>query len=98
MRELANRRTSTRRSSQVTWNERARFSMPALKDLLIWIESHPGTAAWVQAIGAIVALAIAIGVPVCMARRAERLNRRRFLESVASISGEVDKCFVTAAV
>ena len=51
--------------------------MPALKELLIWIESHPGTAAWVQAIGAIVALAIAIGVPVCMARRADRLNRKR---------------------
>ena len=71
--------------------------MPGLKELLIWIESHPGTAAWVQAIGAIVALAIAIGVPVCMARRADRLNRKRFLGSVASISSEVNKCFVTAA-
>src|SRR6266852_2496666 len=48
-------------------------------NLLTWIECHPGTAAWVQAIGAIVALAVAIFVPVWMARRADRLSRERFL-------------------
>jgi hypothetical protein len=66
-------------------------------ELLGWIESHPGIAAWVQAIGAIVALVVAISVPVWMARRADRLSRKRFLESVTSISNEVLKCLVNAA-
>lgn len=65
--------------------------------LLTWIECHPGTAAWVQAIGAIVALAVAIFVPVWMAKRADHLSRERFLESVRSISDEVSRCFVNAA-
>ncbi len=63
-------------------------------ELLGWIERHPGTAAWVQAIGAIIALVVAILVPVWMARKADRLSRERFLESVGSISNEVCKCFV----
>jgi hypothetical protein len=66
-------------------------------DLVGWIECHPGMAAWVQAAGAIVALAIAIFVPVWMARSSDRLSRRRFLASVASIGGEVQECFADAA-
>jgi hypothetical protein len=65
--------------------------------LLSWIECHPGTAGWVQAIGAIVALAIAIFVPLWMARSTDRTKQRRFLESVASIGGEAQECFANAA-
>lgn len=65
--------------------------------LLTWIERHSGLAAWVQAVGAILALAVAIFVPVRIARNRERLNRRRFLESVAAIGNEVRECFVIAA-
>jgi hypothetical protein len=36
---------------------------PLWRVLLSWIEGHPGTAAWVQAVGAIIALVIAIAVP-----------------------------------
>jgi hypothetical protein len=32
-------------------------------ELLCWIEKHPGLASWLQAIGALIALVIAIGVP-----------------------------------
>jgi hypothetical protein len=66
-------------------------------DLLGWIECHPGMAAWVQAAGAILALAVAIFVPAWMARNRDRLNRRRFLVSVASIGGEAQQCFANAA-
>jgi hypothetical protein len=63
-----------------------------------WIESHPGTAAWVQAVGTILALVIAIVVPVFrVARTADHLRRRRFLSSVASIGGEAQECFADAA-
>jgi hypothetical protein len=65
--------------------------------LLGWIECHPGMAAWVQALGAILALAVAICVPAWMARSTDRLNRRRFLTSVASIGGEAQECFANAA-
>lgn len=34
-----------------------------IDNVLCWIESHPGLAAWVQACGTFVALTIAIGVP-----------------------------------
>jgi hypothetical protein len=43
------------------------------------------------------ALAVAILVPAWMASRADHLSRRRFLESVSSISNEVYACFVNAA-
>ena len=43
-----------------------------IADLLLWIEGHPGTAAWVQAGGAITALYIAIWIP----RRQQRLTTR----------------------
>jgi hypothetical protein len=65
--------------------------------VLQWIEGHLGTAAWVQAIGAILALAVAIFVPVWMARKADHLSRRRFLESVSAIANEVHACFLFAA-
>lgn len=42
-------------------------------DTLYWIEKHPGLAAWVQATGALVALAIAIGVPLWQKKVAARL-------------------------
>ena len=71
-------------------------SCPAA-DVLGWIECHSGLAAWVQAIGAILALAIAIFVPVWMARNSDGLSRPRFLASVASICGEAQECFADAA-
>jgi hypothetical protein len=71
--------------------------MIPITSLLDWIECHPGTAAWVQALGAIVALIVAVMVPVRMARQADRLNQRRFLDSVFSISSEVGECFRNAA-
>ena len=71
-------------------------SCPAA-DVLGWIECHSGLAAWVQAVGAILALAVAIFVPAWMARSSDRLSRRRFLSSVASICGEAQECFANAA-
>lgn len=50
-----------------------------------------------QAFGAIIALAVAIFVPIWIARNRERLSRRRFLESVAAIGNEARECFVIAA-
>lgn len=64
-----------------------------IMNLLGWIEIHPGTAAWVQAVSTIVALAIAIRVP----QASDRRSRRRFLSSVASICDEVRDCFVNAS-
>ena len=66
-------------------------------ELLMWIENHPGTAAWVQAIGTIVALFITIFIPVYSARKADRITRSRFLASVFSISNEVYECLNNAA-
>ncbi|MTK64934.1 MAG: hypothetical protein F8N15_10580 [Methanobacterium sp.] len=62
-----------------------------------WIELHPGTAAWVQAGGALVALIIAVCVPTWHTRKIEARKRRQFLQSVAAIGGEVQKCFTNAA-
>jgi hypothetical protein len=61
------------------------------------LECHPGTAAWVQAFGALLALAIAIFVPVWTARRADRLAAKRFLGTVASISSEALRFLEDAA-
>ncbi len=66
-------------------------------DLLSWIECHPGTAGWVQAVGSIVALGIAIFVPYWMTKSADRLACRRLLESVAAIGAEAQECFANAA-
>lgn len=71
--------------------------LPRTWALLDWIEHHPGTAAWVQAGGAIIALAIAIAIPIWSAKAADRRSRKRFLSSVASICGEVQGCFANAA-
>lgn len=38
--------------------------------MLYWIEKHPGLASWVQAIGSIIAIAIAIAVPWWQKRQA----------------------------
>jgi hypothetical protein len=43
-------------------------------DALGWIEDHPGLAAWVQAIGTIGALVIAIWLPVGQRRATERAS------------------------
>ena len=68
-----------------------------VRELLLGIESHPGTAAWLQAIGAVAGLAVAIWVPARMAKKNDAQNRRRFLESVASIGGEAQECLANAA-
>jgi len=64
---------------------------------LDWIEHHPGTAGWVQGIGAIIALAVAIMVPIRIASRTERLARQRFLETIAAIGAEAQECLANAA-
>ena len=40
--------------------------------MLAWIEAHPGTAAWVQAVGTIAAVAFAVALPVVQRRSAEQ--------------------------
>jgi hypothetical protein len=45
----------------------------------VWVECHPGTAAWVAAIATIFALIVAIGVPIAMnlyQRHAEKRDRK----------------------
>lgn len=49
--------------------------------MLSWIEHHPGLAAWVQAIGAILALVIAIAVPMLTDR-----SQAKALRSAAIVS------------
>lgn len=66
-------------------------------NLLGRIVSYPGTAAWVQAVGSILALIVAILVPRLTAAATDRCSRRRFLSSVASICDEVYSCFDHAA-
>jgi len=62
-----------------------------------WIECHPGTAAWVQGVGSLLALAVAIAAPIWLARRTERLARQRFLETIAAIGAEAQECLANAA-
>lgn len=57
---------------------------------LRWIECHPGTAAWVQAIFTIVALLIAIGIPVfhdflIRRRRGHQISER--VREIARLAG-----------
>ena len=46
---------------------------------LCWIESHPGLASWVQAVGAISALILAVGLPYLQTWQRERGFRRTAL-------------------
>lgn len=43
-------------------------------NVLAWIEQHPGLAAWLQAIGTLAALGIAIGIPIADRKRLERAS------------------------
>jgi hypothetical protein len=53
---------------------------------LSWIESHPGTAAWVQAIGAMVALFVAIFVPAWMAKKVRPYDPQAFFSRALPLS------------
>jgi hypothetical protein len=49
-----------------------------LFQMLQWVETHPGTAAWVQGFGVLIAVAVAVGVPIWQqsnARRVEEAQR-----------------------
>ncbi len=50
-----------------------------------WIEGHPGTAAWVQAVGSIILLAIAIGVPLWQQRTARVADRQAKAAELSSL-------------
>jgi hypothetical protein len=54
------------------------------ESISFWIEHHPGLASWVQAIGSLLALAVAIGV----ARKQGRQSRKLFLDQVNHASEE----------
>ena len=54
------------------------------ESISFWIEHHPGLASWVQAIGSLLALAVAISV----ARRQGRQSRKLFLDQVNHVAEE----------
>ncbi|MCD7040050.1 hypothetical protein LRQ11_23615 [Pseudomonas sp. MAFF 311095] len=54
------------------------------ESISFWIEHHPGLASWVQAIGSLLALAVAIGV----ARKQGRQSRKLFRDQVNHASEE----------
>lgn len=54
------------------------------ENISFWIEHHPGLASWVQAIGSLLALAVAIGV----ARQQGRQSRKLFRDQVNHVSEE----------
>ena len=54
------------------------FQFP--KDFLTWIEAHQGTAAWVQALGAILTILVAIYISRRDIHRAQQAERRRAAE------------------
>jgi hypothetical protein len=63
--------------------------MQGWTDFLCWVEKHPGLASWMQAVGALIALAIAIGVPwwqkkqaAKQAKEAEDLQLRHLLRNL----------------
>jgi hypothetical protein len=66
-----------------------------MTDLLDWIEGHPATAAWVQAVGTIIALAIAIAVPWIQQWRT-RVGERRFLRYAlhTEVGMVAEQCFL----
>jgi len=52
-----------------------KFQFP--KDMLQWIEAHQGAAAWVQALGAILAIGVALWISRRDTRRRRQAERRR---------------------
>jgi hypothetical protein len=56
-----------------------------IASLLHWIEGHPGTASWVQAIGAIIALVVAIGIAWWQQRRARTAEQSAKAAELASL-------------
>ncbi|WP_312960077.1 hypothetical protein [Stutzerimonas nitrititolerans] len=56
--------------------------------VLCWFEAHPGTASWAQAIGSILALAVAIGLAYWQLRNTNRtLNRQRNQDTKQLVDG-----------
>ena len=64
--------------------------------LLCWIEHHPGLAGWLQAIGSLLAIAIAIMVPYWQARkqgeRAQAVRDQELHSLEAVLSLEISHC------
>lgn len=54
------------------------------ESISFWIEHHPGLASWVQAIGSLLALGVAIGV----ARQQGRQSQKLFRDQVNHVSEE----------
>lgn len=56
-----------------------------------WIESHPGLASWVQAVGAIAALIVAIGFPIlhqlCLEKRRRADNSKALRDILVILDG-----------
>lgn len=52
--------------------------------LLCWIEAHPGLASWVQAMGSLLALAIALLIPTITQWTADEATRRRTRTDIAN--------------
>lgn len=63
---------------------------PALS--VLWLECHPGMASWVQAVGTLLALLLAIAVPVAIhvsERRASNASELRYNRNVRAAIAEV---------
>ncbi|NWB99602.1 hypothetical protein HX882_27340 [Pseudomonas gingeri] len=69
-----------------------------------WIESHPGLASWVQAIGSLLALAVAIGIALRQGRQSRKLFRDQInhaanearLQRIASLRATVEVAEIVA--
>jgi hypothetical protein len=59
------------------WERRTVLNFQFPKDVLAWIEAHQGTAAWVQALGAVLAIGVAVWIARTDTRRAQAAERRR---------------------
>lgn len=55
-----------------------------------WMEAHAGLAGWIQAIGALITLWVAIALPMHQRRLAQR-------ESEAALAGKIDRAALNAA-
>lgn len=62
--------------------------------LVVWFEQHPGTASWVQAVGTLIALAVAVAVPLqqnySLRRHAELRNHEQALQLYDSLGAMAD--------
>ncbi|WNF45832.1 hypothetical protein RHP75_15815 [Pseudomonas sp. SG20056] len=74
-----------------------------MEEIVCWFEAHPGTAGWVQATGAILALAISIGLVWWQGWKAERSaaaeklkETRRLYESFIAVSEYGQSVFISA--